>query len=44
MLEENDRYSIWEEDANRLLVYRDNGLPLHRFEIERYQRGLDIIA
>lgn len=43
-LEENGRYSISEEDADRLLDYRDNALPLYRFEIERYQRELGIIA
>ena len=43
MLEENGRYSISEEDADRLLNYRDNELPLYRFEIERYQRELDIL-
>lgn len=42
-LEENGRYSIPEEDADRLLDYRDNSLPLYRFEIERYQRELDIL-
>ena len=43
MLEENGRYSISEEDADRLLNYRDNELPLYRFEIERYQRELKTI-
>ena len=42
-LETNGRYSIPEEDADRLLDYRDNSLPLYRFEIERYQRELDIL-
>ena len=44
MLEENGRYSISEEDADRLLNYRDNELPLYRFEIERYQREMRILA
>lgn len=43
MLEENGRYSISEEDADRLLDYRDNSLPLYRFRIEQYQRELDIL-
>lgn len=43
-LEETGRYSISEEDADRLLNYRDNELPLYRFEIERYQREMRIIA
>ena len=43
-LEENGRYSISAEDADRLLDYRDNILPLYRFEVERYQRELGIIA
>lgn len=43
-LEENGRYSISEEDADRLLNYRDNELPLYRFEIEKYQREMRIIA
>lgn len=43
MLEENGRYSISEEDADRLLDYRDNALPLYRFEIERYRRELEIL-
>ena len=43
MLEENGRYSISEEDADRLLEYRDNELPLYRFRIEQYQRELDIL-
>ena len=42
-LEENGRYSISEEDADRLLNYRDNELPLYRFEIERYQREIEIL-
>ena len=42
-LEENGRYSISEEDADRLLDYRDNELPLYRFRIEQYQRELEII-
>ena len=44
MLEENGRYSISEEDADRLLDYRDNELPLYRFRIEQYQRELGVIA
>ena len=44
LLEENGRYSISAEDADRILDYRDNKLPLYRFEIERYQRELRIIA
>ena len=43
MLEENGRYSISEEDADRLLDYRDNELPLYHFAIERYQREMDIV-
>ena len=43
MLEENGRYSISEEDADRLLDYRDNSLPLYRFRIEQYQRELKTI-
>ena len=43
-LEENGRYSISEEDADRLLDYRDNELPLYRFEIERYQSELRVIT
>ena len=43
-IEENGRYSISEEDADRLLDYRDNELPLYRFEIERYQRELDVLS
>ena len=43
VLEENGRYSISEEDANRLLDYRDNELPQYRFEIERYQKEIQII-
>ena len=43
MLEENGRYSISEEDADRLLNYRDNELPLYRFRIEQYQRELETI-
>ena len=42
-LEENGRYSISEEDADRLLDYRDNELPLYRFRIEQYQRELETI-
>ena len=42
-LEENGRYSISEEDADRLLNYRDNELPLYRFRIEQYQRELETI-
>lgn len=42
-LEGNGRYSISAEDADRLLDYRDNELPLYHFEIERYQRELDTI-
>ena len=42
-LETNGRYSISEEDADRLLDYRDNELHLYRFEIERYQRELETI-
>lgn len=42
-LEENGRYSIPEEDTDRLLNYRDNELPLYRFRIEQYQRELDIL-
>lgn len=42
-LEENGRYSIQEEDADRLLDYRDNELPLYRFEIERYRRELGVV-
>ena len=42
-LEENGRYSISAEDADRLLDYRDNILPLYRFEVERYQREMDIL-
>ena len=44
ILEENGRYSIQEEDADRLLDYRDNELPLYRFEIERYQSELRVIT
>ena len=44
MLEESGRYSISEEDADRLLDYRDNELPLYRFEVERYQRELDVLS
>ena len=44
LLEENGRYSISAEDADRILDYRDNKLPLYRFEIEKYQRELRIIA
>ena len=44
MLEENGRYSISEEDADRLLDYRDNELPMYRFELVRYQRELDTIT
>ena len=43
MLEENGRYSISEEDADRILDYRDNELPLYRFELEQYQREMEII-
>ena len=43
-LEENGRYSISEEDADRLLDYRDNELPLYCFEIERYQSELRVIT
>lgn len=43
-LEENGRYSISEEDADRLLDYRDNELPLYQFEIKRYQRELRVIT
>lgn len=43
MLEENGRYSIPDEDADRLLDYRDNSLPLYRFRIEQYQRELETI-
>ena len=35
--------SISEEDADSLLDYRDNVLPLYGFEIERYQRELETI-
>lgn len=42
-LEANNRYSISEEDADRLLDYRDNELPLYRFRIEQYQRELETI-
>ena len=38
MLEKNGRYNISEEDADRILDYRDNGLPLYHYEIESYQR------
>lgn len=44
MQEESGRYSISEDDADRLLDYRDNELPLYLFEIERYQREMRIIA
>ena len=43
VLEANDRYSIPEEDTNRFLDYRDKELPRYRFEIEKYQRELNII-
>ena len=43
MLEENGRYSIPDKDADRLLDYRDNSLPLYRFRIEQYQRALETI-
>ena len=42
-LEENGRYSISEEEADKLLNYRDNELPLYRFRIEQYQRELEIL-
>lgn len=41
--EENGRYSISAEDADRLLDYRDNELPLYCFEIKRYKRELEIL-
>ena len=44
VLEANGRYSISEEDADRLLDYRDNELPLYCFEIERYQSELRVIT
>ena len=43
MQEESGRYSISEDDADRLLDYRDNELPLYLFEIERYQKEIQII-
>ena len=43
-LEENGRYSISEEDADRLLDYRDDELPMYRFKIDRYQSELDTVS
>ena len=35
--------NISAEDADRLLDYRDNELPLYCFEIKRYKRELEIL-
>ena len=35
-IEENGRFSITREDADRLLDYRDNLLPLYEWEMEKW--------
>ena len=40
---ENERFSLSAEDADRLLVYRDNKLSLYQFEMEKYREKLLLI-
>ena len=42
-LEENGRYSISEEDADRLLDYVENKLNTYRHELQNYREILSIL-
>lgn len=37
------RYSIGEEDADKLLDYGENGIPLYRYEIKVYEASIEAI-
>ncbi len=40
---EDGRYSLSEEDADKVLSYLENDIPLYRFEVERYEKQLQIV-
>ena len=40
---ENERYSISEEDVDKLLDYGENKIPLYRYEIEVYSREMEVL-
>ena len=40
---ESGKYCLDEEDADRVLDYLENGVPLYRFEIGQYEEQLRII-
>ncbi len=40
---EDGRYSLSEEDVDKVLSYLENDIPLYRFEVERYEKQLQIV-
>lgn len=40
---EDNRYSLSENDVDKILDYLENKIPLYEFEIEQYEEQLQII-
>ena len=40
---EDGRYSLSEEDVDRVLNYLENEIPLYTFEVEQYEAELQIV-
>lgn len=40
---ENEKYCISESDADKLLGYGENALPLFRYQIEQFERQVKLI-
>ena len=37
------RYSLGEEDVDKVLNYLENEIPMYKFEVEQYQEQLNIV-
>ncbi len=37
------RYSLGEEDVDKVLNYLENEIPLYKYEVKQYQEQLDVV-
>ena len=40
---QDGRYSLEEEDVDKVLNYLENEIPMYKFEVEQYQEQLEIV-
>lgn len=40
---QDGRYSLGEEDVDKVLNYLENEIPMYKFEVEQYQEQLNIV-